>query len=62
MCNILTYSHITKGYVKDALIEKDRLLQVRESLLGFFADRVINLKGQFYYHGHPIDQPSSFTN
>jgi hypothetical protein len=49
--------------IKDALIEKDRLLEVREGLLGFLADRVIiNLKGQFYYHGHPIDQPSSFTN
>lgn len=41
--------------IKEALIEKDRLLAVQEGLCGFLMDEVINPKGRHHYDGHRID-------
>jgi hypothetical protein len=38
--------------VRDALIEKDRLLAIQEGLIEFLMDEVVNLEGKRCYDGH----------
>jgi hypothetical protein len=45
--------------LRDALIEKDRLLAIQEALIGFLMDEVINPQGKHHYDNHPIDQLTS---
>jgi hypothetical protein len=42
--------------IKGTLIEKDRLSVVKEGLLGFLLEKVINLAGKHYYNGSPIEK------
>jgi hypothetical protein len=42
--------------VKDTLIEKDHLLAVQESLMGFILDEVIIPAGKHYFKGPAIEE------
>jgi hypothetical protein len=50
LTNILTYLHIIQmDMVKDEVIQKDRLLTMQESLLGFIHEEVVMPTGKHYY-------------
>jgi hypothetical protein len=52
----LRFSHSETDVIKGTLIEKDRLSVVKEGLLGFLSEKVINLAGKHYYDGSPIEK------
>jgi hypothetical protein len=37
--------------VKEEVIQKDRLLAIQESLIGFLSDEMVNPEGKHYYDG-----------
>ena len=47
--------------IREELLEKERLLTIQEALIGFLVDEVINPKGEFYYDGHLVAEPSNTT-
>ena len=52
----LHFSTLQTSMIQDALITKDCLLAVQESLMGFLMDEVTNPKGKHYYDGHPLQK------
>nr|TKW01054.1 hypothetical protein SEVIR_8G151800v2 [Setaria viridis] len=63
LCGYYVYEHMYH-FVRDKVILDnitESFLEIQEALMGFLVDEVINRKGEFYYGGHSIAEPSNTT-